>query len=147
MKDILLEKLSDIFQSHRDLNTVFETKKIEVDKQKESLGKITSLDIAPKYEDIESFYLTSYVDLMAFSQDLQILFFKFGNYADLYKETFLEDIPEEMRELYKVYKAVIKTTFVMKDGNLVEIEDGALDKKRQDFLKGDFYQKIKSTFS
>lgn len=146
MKQQLLEKIQDIFQSQADFNTIFLEKKSEVEKQKEKLTTISDLDTAPTYEDIESFYLNSYVDLVVYSQDLQILFFKFGNYCDLYKELYLEELPEEMKELYRAYKSVTKNTFVMKNGNLSEVEEGSLEERRQEFINGDTFQNIKKTF-
>lgn len=147
MREILLEKITQLQQSYIDFDKIYRDKDTRVKEQKAKLSNITSVENIPSYDEIEEFYINSYVDLIAYSQDLQLLFMRFGHYCDLFVEVTSEEVPAQFTELYKVYKSLIRPTFVMKNGNLSEVEEGSLDKKREEFLNGEIYQNLKKKFS
>lgn len=139
MKEQFLEKIIELHSEYSEFDTLFAQQEKKLTQARAALEASTGTSSVEEAKKLDADY---YIDLALFSQDLQIRYARLGNYIDLYVELF-QEIPDQVKEFYKVYKIVFpKYAFILKDGNLVESEEGALEAKRKAFLEGDFYKNI-----
>lgn len=145
MKEQLLEKIQELFPFYTNYYEIFLQKQKELSQLKK---KLEAREDIPDPEEVEELVVGNNVDMILFTQDLQFIYTRLVYYMDLYIEIFQEDLPSEMQELYKTYKAFYpKINFIMKDGNLVEKEEGTLEAKRQEFLNSETYKQLTKTLS
>lgn len=140
MKEQFLEKIQELFPFYTDYYAIFLQKQKELEGMKQ---KLESREDIPTPEELEDYALGNNIDMVLFTQDLQFIYTRLVYYMDLYIELFQEELPLEMQDLYKTYKAFYpKINFIMREGNLVEKEEGTLEAKRQEFLNSDTYKQL-----
>jgi len=147
MKEVLLEKIIELKIAYMDFFKIYTDKVQAVETYKAKLKNVKTEEDIPSPEELQQFLTDSFVDLISYAQDLQMMFNKFGNYTDLYVELYQQDLPEDIKSMYSSYKEKFKINFVLKDGKLIEVEDGALEKRRNEFLSGDIYKNLVKQFS
>lgn len=89
----------------------------------------------------DSFFLSSFQNL-----DLQIIRAKFVSYVELYLfDEDAEPLSEKVMQAYDYLKTRLpKRMFLAKDGDLVEVEAGSIDKKKEMFDKQNLFNMVEN---
>ena len=136
----LKEKISDLYSEFTEFERLVKVKNEEVVKLK---GDIKTLASGKDPEALKDVVLNTYVDTILYNKDLQVIYLKLINAIELYIEFSKEPLSEEVEKFYNSMKDwAPKRDFKIEKEELVEVESGKLEKARENFLKGDFYQGI-----
>lgn len=141
MEDILLAKIESIYKEYKDLDVIIQEKRKSLEEKRLKLREDTNgSDLQEKVD----FYQQVNVDLILFTNDLKIKFDKLFFLIDLFKDLLYEGLPKEIVDFYNLYKPYSPSEiFILKDGNLIEKEEGSLDKAREEFIKNnDFIKQL-----
>ena len=89
----------------------------------------------------DSFFMSSFQNL-----DLQIIRAKFVNYVELYLfDEEAEPLSTRVMEAYNFLKTKLpKRMFLAKDGELVEVDAGSMDAKREMYDKQNLYKMVET---
>lgn len=142
MKEILRNKILLNFKNFSDLEEIIEEKKNDLQKEKEELksGKVDNL------EEKVNFFQDFYVNYTLLVNDSRVIFTRLFFMIDLYKEMNYNDLPENVVEFYNKNRIFVpKETFFIKNGKVAEIEEGSLQKERENFLNSDFFKTLLNT--
>ena len=139
MKDLLKEKIELEYKNLLDLDLIVKNKSKEVENSKNSILSSEEDDI----EKISKLYSDKYVDLVLFGKDLRVLFERVHVYISLFKELGYSGLSEDIINFYnQSSNNAPKQIFYIKDGNLLEKEEGSLQKERELFMNSDFMKSI-----
>jgi hypothetical protein len=136
----LKDKITELYTEFIEFEKLVKIKNEEITNLK---GGIKSLAAGKDIEALKDIVLTTYVDTILYNKDLQVLYLKLINAIEIYIEFSIEPLPKEIENYYDSMKGwAPKRDFKIEKGTIVEVELGKLEKAREDFLKGDFYQNI-----
>lgn len=139
MEDLLLDKIVSLHKNYCDLKKIGDDKQEELSKIKTNFG---NKDVNSIEERVE-FYQNFYIDLMLIVSDSKITFNKLFTLMDLFKVICRKPLPDDMIEFYEKNRHFCQNEiFIVKDGEIVEKEEGSLQKQRELFLKSDFLSKL-----
>jgi len=134
------EKIVDLYSEFIEFEKLVKNKNADIVKLK---GDIKTLATGKDPEAFKDVLLNTYVDTILYNKDLQVIYLKLINTIELYVEFSKESLPEDIEKFYNSMKDwAPKRDFKIEKEDLVEVEPGKLEKAREDFLKGDFYQGI-----
>lgn len=135
IKDIIEREYRNLV----DLDIIVRQKSEEVNKNKLSILESDVEDI----EEISKLYSDKYVDLVLFGRDLKTIFDRIHYTISLYNELGYSGLSEEVVKFYNDSSMNSpKQIFFIKDGKLMEKEEGSLQKERDLFLKSDFMKNL-----
>lgn len=134
------EKIVDLYSEFIEFEKLVKNKNADIVKLK---GDIKTLATGKDPEAFKDVLLNTYVDTILYNKDLQVIYLKLINTIELYIEFSKESLPEDIEKFYNSMKDwAPKRDFKIEKEDLVEVEPGKLEKAREDFLKGEFYQGI-----
>ncbi len=137
MENLLKNRIISLHKDFLELVEISKNKNEELQKQKKDLYTKTNLE-----ESIKDFSNLA-TDFTLISRDSQIIFTELFNYIKLYKELNFEALPEDVIEFYNKNEVFFpKTLFVVKEGGIVEKEEGSLERERDKFLKSDYLKNL-----
>lgn len=136
MKEILLDNIKSDLERYNTIDIVINQKAEDIQKRKDSPDlENTSVDEKIKLAQEAN------IDLIFFASDQRLIFNRLFFSIDLYLQVYKE-IPKEAQDFYSKYKIFnAKEMFVIKDGNVIEKEDGALQKAREDYVNNNPFLK------
>jgi hypothetical protein len=141
MKDELIRIIGRDYQNLLDMDIIVRKKSKEIETDKQGLLSKDIQDL----EKVSKLYSNMYVDLVLFGKDLKVLFDRVHFLINLFRELGYSGLPEE---IVKFYNESIENSprqiFYMKDGDLMEKEEGMLEKERNKFLESDFMKNFKT---
>lgn len=138
MKEFLEKKIVSTHQEYTDLDAIIKEKNVELEAKRLKIKDGGGENLEEKIEFIKE----ANVDLFLFSTDLKVKFDRLFFLINLYNELGYEGLPESVLTFYKTYKAYSPTEiFIIKDGNLLEKEEGSLEKARQSFIDNNEFMK------
>lgn len=139
MEDLLLDKIVVLHKNYFDLKKISDEKQEELNKIRADFG---NKDVESLEKRVE-FYQNFYIDLMLVISDSKITFNKLFTLIDLFKVICRKPLPDDIIEFYEKNRHFCQNEiFIIKDGEIVEKEEGSLQKQRELFLKSDFLSKL-----
>ena len=139
MEDLLLDKIVILHKNYSDLKRISDEKQEELSKIRSDFG---NKDVESLEKRVE-FYQNFYIDLMLVVSDSKITFNKLFTLIDLFKVICRKPLPDDIIEFYEKNRHFCQNEiFIIKDGEIVEKEEGSLQKQRELFLKSDFLSKL-----
>lgn len=113
-------------------------------KAKEDIKKLDELYSKNDMDSISNILVNSRVENMFKNRFNQMLFTKILYFVELSKLQG-EDLDEEVKEFYDNNKGFMPNpVFAVEEGEMVEAEEGFLEKKKKEFLEGDEFKRMKS---
>lgn len=138
MKEFLTKKIEDNYREYIDLATIIKEKTESLETKRLKIKDNENTDLQEKV----NFFKEASVDLVLFTTDQKIKFDRIFFLISLYNELGYEGLSEEIVVFYKTYRMYAPIEiFIVKDGNLIEKEDGSLEKARESFEKNNEFMK------
>lgn len=139
MEDLLVDRIVSLHKDYHDLKRIGENKQKELEELKSNFGEKNIDSLEKRVE----FYQNFYIDLMLVVGDSKITFNKLFTLIDLFKVICRRPLPDDIIEFYEKNRHFCQNEiFIIKDGEIVEKEEGSLQKQREIFLKSDFLSKL-----
>lgn len=137
MQSVLKNRIVKLYEDFTELTGISRTKDKELTSYKKNFGK--SMDIEKSVEEFSN--LVS--DFTLITRDCQLIFTELIILIRLYKDLNFNDMPKEVLEFYGKNEIHFpKTLFVVKEGGIVEKEEGSLQAERDKFLKSDYLKNL-----
>lgn len=142
MKEQFLEEIIRLYSDYSDFLAVTLEKQKELDGIKKAFGASDT----PPVEAIKE-YTNIYVDFVSFNSELSSMGARLAYYIDLFVKIGNSELPEPIAKFYADRKGLLKQAFVVRDGKIVEAEEGVLEERRKQFYEQDFYKNMQKMLS